>query len=295
MIYVYLLSILIARVVQAVFSKMSSNKAGNIAVTVRYTSYQYTLSAVLGLVLVLGSLSGLKIDLPTAAIALLSGASLFFSTFFSIYGMKSGTVSLVSMFSTAGLLVPVAAGVFLFDQPVSLLQGVGTAVFFVSAWLLIKNSENTYNGFSLKTFLLLMGAMLANGLTMLAQQMYTHYVPNGSISLFSLLSFGIAAAAGYPAALIMGRRQADGGEKVRLGKTLYICGAALAAAVFVINQFATKLTALLPPVFLFTFINGGGTVISTLVAAAMYKEKLSVYSILGVIIGIGAMVIIKLC
>ena len=192
MIYVYLLSILIARVVQAVFSKMSSNKAGNIAVTVRYTAYQYTLSAVLGLVLVLGSLSELKIDLPTAAIALLSGASLFFSTFFSIYGMKSGTVSLVSMFSTAGLLVPVAAGVFLFDQPVSLLQGVGTAV-------------------------------------------------------------------------------------------------------FVINQFATKLTALLPPVFLFTFINGGGTVISTLVAAAMYKEKLSVYSILGVIIGIGAMVIIKLC
>lgn len=297
MIYVYLLSILIARVVQAIFSKMSSNKAGNIAVTVRYTAYQYTLSAVLGLVLVLGSLSELKIDLPTVAIALLSGASLFFSTFFGIYGMKSGTVSLVSMFSTAGLLVPVAAGVFLFDQPVSLLQGVGTAVFFVSAWLLIKNSENTYNGFSLKTFLLLMGAMLSNGLTMLAQQMYTHYVPNGSISLFSLLSFGIAAAAGYPAALIMGRRQAeaDGGEKVRLGKTLYICGAALAAAVFVINQFATKLTALLPPVFLFTFINGGGTVISTLVAAAMYKEKLSVYSILGVIIGIGAMVIIKLC
>ena len=139
--------------------------------------------------------------------------------------------------------------------------------------------------------------MLSNGLTMLAQQMYTHYVPGGSISLFSLLSFGIAAAAGYPAALILGRRQAeaDGGEKVRLGKTLYICGAALAAAVFVINQFATKLTALLPPVFLFTFINGGGTVISTLVAAAMYKEKLSVYSILGVIIGIGAMVIIKLC
>ena len=38
-------------------------------------------------------------------------------------------------------------------------------------------------------------------------------------------------------------------------------------------------------VFLFTFINGGGTIISTLAAAAIYKEKLSVYSILGVIIG----------
>ena len=188
MIYVYLFSILAARVVQAVFSKLSSNEANNIVLTVKYTAYQYSVSAALGLILLLADMSNLKIDLPTLGIALLSGVSLFFSTFFSIYGMKSGTVSLVSMFGTAGLLVPIIAGGFLFGQPVSILQGVGTAIFFVSAWLLIKNSKNTYNGFSLKTLLLLIGAMLANGLTMLAQQMYTYYVPNGSISLFSFLS-----------------------------------------------------------------------------------------------------------
>ena len=200
MIYVYLFSILAARVVQAVFSKLSSNEANNIVLTVKYTAYQYSVSAALGLILLLADMSNLKIDLPTLGIALLSGVSLFFSTFFSIYGMKSGTVSLVSMFGTAGLLVPIIAGVFLFGQPVSILQGVGTAIFFVSAWLLIKNSKNTYNGFSLKTLLLLIGAMLANGLTMLAQQMYTYYVPNGSISLFSFLSFGSVAAAGLPTA-----------------------------------------------------------------------------------------------
>lgn len=155
MIYVYLFSILAARVVQAVFSKLSSNEANNIVLTVKYTAYQYSVSAALGLILLLADMSNLKIDLPTLGIALLSGVSLFFSTFFSIYGMKSGTVSLVSMFGTAGLLVPIIAGVFLFGQPVSILQGVGTAIFFVSAWLLIKNSKNTYNGFSLKTLLLL--------------------------------------------------------------------------------------------------------------------------------------------
>ena len=294
MIYVYLFSILIARVVQAVFSKRSSNEVKSIALTVRYTAYQYAISTALGLILLLTDVSGGKINAATVIIALLSGVSLFFSTFFSIYGMKSGTVSLVSMFGTAGLLVPIVAGVFLFDQPISLMQGVGTAIFFVSAWLLIKNSKNTYNGFSFKTFLLLLGSMLANGTTMLAQQMYTHYVPDGSISLFSFLSFGIVAAAGLPTALVMGKTEKYKGENIKLGKTLYICGIALAAAVFVINQFATTLTALLPPVFLFTFINGGGTIISTLVAAVIYKEKLSVYSILGVIIGIGSMVLIKL-
>ena len=284
MIYVYLFSILIARVVQAIFSKRSSNEVDNIALTVKYTAYKCAVSAGFGLILLLTDISNIRFDLPTVSIAALSGVSLFFS----------GTVSLVSMFGTAGLLVPIIAGVFLFDQPVSLMQGIGTAIFFVSAWLLIKNSKNTYSRFNFKTFLLLIGSMLANGTTMLAQQMYTHYVPNGSISLFSFLSFGIVAAAGLPTALVMGKTEKYKGENIKLGKTLYICGIALAAAVFVINQFATTLTALLPPVFLFTFINGGGTIISTLVAAVMYKEKLSVYSILGVIIGIGSMIMIKM-
>lgn len=294
MIYIYLFSILTARVIQAIFSKLSSKETENIVQTVKYTAYQYTVSALLGLVLLLTDISGIKIDLPTIAIALLSGISLFFSTFFTIYGMKSGTVSLVSMFSTAGLLVPIIAGAFMFKQPVSLVQWVGIVLFFLSAWLLIKSSENTYDGFNFKTFLLLIGAMLSNGLTMLAQQMYTHYVPGGNISLFSFLSFGAVTIFGVPAALSMGRSEKNTDLDKNLSKTLYICGFALAVAVFVINQFATSLTALLPPVFLFTFINGGGTIISTLVAAVMYKEKLSLYSILGVIIGLSSMIIIKL-
>lgn len=294
MIYIYLFSILIARVIQAIFSKLSSKETENIVQTVKYTAYQYTVSALLGLVLLLTDISGIKIDLPTIAIALLSGISLFFSTFFTIYGMKSGTVSLVSMFSTAGLLVPIIAGAFMFKQPVSLVQWVGIVLFFLSAWLLIKSSENTYNGFNFKTFLLLIGAMLSNGLTMLAQQMYTHYVPGGNISLFSFLSFGAVTIFGVPTALSMGRSEKNTDLDKNLSKTLYICGFALAVAVFVINQFATSLTALLPPIFLFTFINGGGTIISTLVAAVMYKEKLSLYSILGVIIGLSSMIIIKL-
>ena len=294
MIYIYLFSILIARVIQAIFSKLSSKETENIVQTVKYTAYQYTVSALLGLVLLLTDISGIKIDLPTIAIALLSGISLFFSTFFTIYGMKSGTVSLVSMFSTAGLLVPIIAGAFMFKQPVSLVQWVGIVLSFLSAWLLIKSSENTYNGFNFKTFLLLIGAMLSNGLTMLAQQMYTHYVPGGNISLFSFLSFGAVTIFGVPTALAMGRSEKNADLDKNLSKTLYICGFALAVAVFVINQFATSLTALLPPVFLFTFINGGGTIISTLVAAVMYKEKLSLYSILGVIIGLSSMIIIKL-
>jgi drug/metabolite transporter (DMT)-like permease len=69
---------------------------------------------------------------------------------------------------------------------------------------------------------------------------------------------------------------------------------ALAVSVFVINQLATISTVLVSPVILFTFINGGGTVISTLVAAVVYKEKICKKTAVGIIAGIASLVIIKM-
>lgn len=294
MVYIYLFSILLARVVQAIFSKRSSNEVRSLTLTVKYTTYQYTISSVLGLILLMFGAQGFQINYVTVGIVLLSGISLFFSSFCSLYGMKSGTVSLVSMFGTAGLIVPIIAGVFMFHQPISMMQGFGTGLFFVSAWLLIKNSKITYSNFSMKTVLLLAGAMLANGFTMLAQQMYTYYVPNGNISFFSFASFVVVAVLGVPVIAIVGKTEKTAVENTKFSKSLLICGIALAGAVFVINQFVTSLTTLLPPVILFTFVNGGGTIISTLVAAVMYREKLSFFSILGVILGIVSFIIIKM-
>ena len=67
----------------------------------------------------------------------------------------------------------------------------------------------------------------------------------------------------------------------------------LAIAVFIINQLATLSTAFVSPVVLFTFINGGSTIIAAIVAAVCFRERLTVRSVLGIIIGVASMVIIK--
>ena len=210
--------------------------------------------------------------------------------------MKSGTVSLSSMFGTAGMIIPLIAGVFLFNQPIHAMQWVGVALFFVAAWLLIGSSKKIYTNFSFKTLLLLIGTLLANGGTMLAQQMFTAYVPDGDVSVFSFLSFGIISILGLIMFLFVKNKKTYDAEETTGSskKTLVICGIALAVAVFVINQLATFSTLLVSPVILFTFINGGGTIISTVVAAILYKEKLSRRTVAGVVLGILSLVVIKL-
>lgn len=293
---IYILIILLCRVVQAVFNKRLSNGIRNISMFIGYASFQNAVSAALGLGLILLAEHGFNVNLPTVVISVFAGLTLFCAGLCSVYAMKSGTVSLDSMFGTAGMLVPILAGIFLFNKPITVFQWFGVALFFTAAWLLIGSSRKIYSTFSLKTLLFLIGSMLSNGGTMLAQQMFTIYVPNGDVTVFSFLSFGVVAVlGGVASATIFGKKRAD--ESVQADKSvknLVICGVALAAAIFIINQFVTLAAATMSPVVLFTFANSGGTVISALVAALIYNERLSKSSAAGVILGIISFVIIKM-
>ena len=83
------------------------------------------------------------------------------------------------------------------------------------------------------------------------------------------------------------------GDSKPLSKKLLFYGAILSTAVFIINQLATISTVLVPPAVLFAFINGGSTIIATVVAAVCIKEKLTFRSVCGVLMGVTALVVIK--
>lgn len=288
----YITVILLCRVVQALFFKRSSLEIKNIPMLVKYTSFRNTISTALSIIVLLICFNGFKCDILTFTFAFMSGISLFVCSAFGIYSVKFGTVSLNSMFSTAGMLIPILAGLFFFNQPISPMQWAGLVLFFAAVYLLIQSSKKIYNGFSLKAFFLLMGSLVFNGTTMLSQQLFTRYVPNGDVSVFSLISFSVPAVLGFLVFSFMPKKYKENNE-TKISKSLILCAFALAGAVFVINQLATLSTALVPPVILFTLINGGETIISTIVAAVVYKEKLSVKSVIGVLLGITSFIIIK--
>lgn len=292
----YISVILLCRVIQAIFSKRTSNEITGFPLLIKYTTFTKSVSALFALALLIISDNTLRINTLTVLISVLSGLTLFFSSFCSIYGMKSGTVSAVSMFGTAGLLIPLIAGAVLFDQKINLFQWLGVAIFFASAYLLMKSSKDTYSNFSIKTALLLIGALVSNGGTMLMQQMFTQYIPEGDVSLFSFISFASVAVLGLPLIPAMKGKsngESDNSKGDKMTKRLILYAVSLAVALFIINQFATLSTAMVSPVILFTFINGGGTIISTVVAAILYREKLTKKTTAGVLLGIVSLVLIK--
>ena len=285
--------ILMVRVVQQYTNKSSSmlmpkTLYGNTT----YFMLQNLLAAVSAVILLLISGEFSKIDLPTILYSGFSGIMLVICSACGLYAVRAGTMALSSMFSTAGLIVPCIAGIILYDEKMRLMQWLGIALFLCAAFLLISSGKKIKADFSPKTILLLIGAMLSNGITMTLQTVFKREVVGGSVTAFSFLSFIIPALillsfmSGY-------RVKAPEQCKEKPEKKLILLALVSAIVLFVINQLATTAADKVQPVVLFTFINGGNTIIAAVMAALVFKEKLTVKSVLGIVLGIGALVIIK--
>ncbi len=317
MVWMYIGIIMIMRVVQSVFSKKSADKMPqNMIGYLKYTAVYQGVAALSAGVLLLAEIIGGKSLTgigETTLYAGLSGAALAIYCMCTIYCLETGTMVLNSVFSTAGLLIPTVASIFLFGETLAWYKWLAVAIFMVGAYLLIGNSKHIYGKFKLSTLVVLLLTLTTNGVTMLLQKLFGERVEGGSVSLFSFATFAsgvlfvlVILAVAYAAYRFGGKNETaeksgentftifpKENESLKIGGGLLIYGAVLGIALFVINQLATMSAPLISAVALFATINGGATVISAIVGWLMFNEKSGYKSIIGITLSVGSLILLQ--
>ncbi len=291
--YIFLIIILLLRVPQNFSSKKTSGLVTNSQSYFLYGTYSYTLSGLIAFVMLLfDGMSGFS--LPAVGISALGAVSLAVSLFCSIEALKSGVMVLAAMAGSAGLLLPCIAGIFMFNEPMKPMQFIGIALLIFSGWLLIGYSKEQTGSFTPRTLLLLIGSMLSNGSVMLAQKMFSKYLPDTSVSIFSFLTFGLIGI-GMFIGLVPSLLSQSGRAKIAaVPKPVFLYGTISSIILLAINQLATLAGRNVPSAIMFPINDGGATIITAITAAIFFKEKLTVRSVCGLILGIGSLIVINL-
>ncbi len=291
--YIFLIIILLLRVPQNFSSKKTSGLVTNSQSYFLYGTYSYTLAGLIAFVMLLfDGMSGFS--LPAVGISALGAVSLAVSLFCSIEALKSGVMVLAAMAGSAGLLLPCIAGIFMFNEPMKPMQFIGIALLIFSGWLLIGYSKEQTGSFTPRTLLLLIGSMLSNGSVMLAQKMFSKYLPDTSVSIFSFLTFGLIGI-GMFIGLVPSLLSQSGRAKIAaVPKTVFLYGTISSIILLAINQLATLAGRNVPSAIMFPINDGGATIITAITAAIFFKEKLTVRSVCGLILGIGSLIVINL-
>ncbi len=293
--YSYLAIILLMKFVQKLYNKKTSVMIKGAVQYLGYGAYRYILSGAMALALMLIAGGSGDIGPMSFAISALGSLALAVSIYCSLEAMKSGAIILVSLASSAGLLLPCIFGIFMFDEPMSTWQFVGIGLLLISAYLLVGYSKKLTGSFTKKTLLLLLGGMLSNGLIMIAQKMFSKYLPDASVLVFSFLSFGLAGLA-MLILLLPQLKNKEGREKfASLPAAAWGYGAILSVALLIINQLATLAGRVIPSAIMFPINDGGGTIIAALSASICFGERLTPRSVAGLALGIVSLIIINLC
>lgn len=313
MVWLYISIIMVMRVAQSFFSKKNATTLHKNGVSyVKYTAYYQAVAGFFALVLFLiellsgASVSGVG---ETFVYAIISGIALAISSTLGIYILCQGTMVLSSLFATAGLIVPTVASIFLYKEYIVWYQWIALIVFMMGAFFLAGGSKKVYGKFTISQLLVLTLNLILSGTTMLMQKMFGMNVEGGNVSLFSLLSFLSSALIFILILPIMQalknkattQPQEDKfslypatPEQGKITKPSFLYGLILALAVFLVNQLSTISTPLIEAVVLFAIICGGATIISALVGAIVYKEKITWRTVVGLILGIGSLILLKI-
>ncbi len=291
--YIFLIIILLLRVPQNFSSKKTSGLVTNSQSYFLYGTYSYTLAGLIAFVMLLfDGMSGFS--LPAVGISALGAVSLAVSLFCSIEALKSGVMVLAAMAGSAGLLLPCIAGIFMFNEPMKPMQFIGIALLIFSGWLLIGYSKEQTGSFTPRTLLLLIGSMLSNGSVMLAQKMFSKYLPDTSVSIFSFLTFGLIGI-GMFIGLVPSLLSQSGRAKIAaFPKPVFLYVTISSIILLAINQLTALAGRNVPSAIMFPINDGGATIITAITAAIFFKEKLTVRSVCGLILGIGSLIVINL-
>lgn len=287
---IFILIIMLMRVVQSVYSKQTAIfLPDGLKPYVRYMAIYQGFATLFAAVALCFSGGFSSCNAMTVIIAACSGACLTIGSVCSLKALSGGTMVLNSVFSTAGLIIPCILGIFVFNEALEPIHAICILAVLFSTILLIDASKKVSGGFSVKTLCYLLASFISNGLVMFCQKLFGMMIPNGNVSMFSFITFLIPTVALMLFNIFIPKDE----SRAKFPKKLCLFAVCQAFAVFVIQQLVTLLTPTMHSAILFTLVNGSATIITAVVGAVMFREKLTAKTYAGIILGVGALIMIN--
>ena len=210
----------------------------------------------------------------------------------SIAALGCGPMSYTSVIISFSTLISALSGVMFFGETLGWAQAVGIIFMLASFALAAERGAETKKA-NFKWLLLCLVAFFATGAIGIMQKVHQSSAYKGELNAFLIVAFVSSAVLCSLMAVVSGARERTGEGDVERGengkKALFAALLLMlinGVCVSLNNKFNLYLSGVMESAVFFPIVNGGGLVLSTLAAVAVFKERLTKKQWLGVALGI---------
>ncbi len=256
------------------------------------------LCTVTGIIVVLcsGHASFLIPDTNGLLIYILSGVSTAFFVAFWLLAIRKSAYMLMDVFLLAGTLVPMLLSGAFFDESIQLHQWGGFLLLLIAVIIMCSYSSNIKQKLSFTSLLLIVLTGIMGGVTNFSQKLFVNLCPEAPASVFNLYTYIFSAVTLIIFYFIFSKTEKNQGVGISfksIPKKVIIYIIIMAVCLFANSFFNTKAAYFLDSAKMYPFEQGASLVLSSLMSAIFFKEKLTLKAIIGIIITFIALLIIN--
>ena len=227
-------------------------------------------------------------------ISALSGVSTAAFVVTWLLSVRGSAYMLVEVFLMGGVTVPLLLSAIFWGEEISILQMLGLLLLLASVWC-ITTQKAEGGRFSLRGFPLLILCAVCYGISDFSQKLYVNEIECVDVSLFNLYTYVFAALALGICSLIAHRSGRGREEKAPLAavRSVFIYVLIMALCLFLNSFFKTLAAQSLDAVLLYPLNQGCAVLLSLAMSTFLFGERMKLKGIVGVVLSIGAMVLIN--
>ena len=241
--------------------------------------------------------SSLTLDPTVIWISALSGVctSLFVVSW--LLAIRTGAFMMVDVFLLMGVLIPLVVCAIFFDEPIIPIQWIGIAVLIIAGYVMCSYNAKLKGKMTFKAFLMLLLCAASYGCTDLSQKLFVNLVPEGDNSVFQLYTYIFAALTLVICSLVFRSHEKKTNElrsPIAVVKPIAIYVGVMAICLYANSYFKTAAATYLDAAQIYPLSQGGALVLAMIMAAIFFKEKITIRSIIGVVLCAVALLMINL-
>ena len=221
-------------------------------------------------------------------VALISGfAQGAFATTW-LLAVRTGAYTMLDAFLTAGILIPTVLCRFLYDEPIRPLQWLGFMILLGAVCILCSYNNSIKQKLTRKGVGLLVACSASSGVVDLAQRVMNHSYPGMAAATYQFYAYLFAMLFLVGLTVLIKPKAAKPVSVKKIGWHLVV----MAVCLF-INSYSKQYAAKrIPAVAMYSVCQGGGLILSAVMAAVFFHEPLKKRSVIGMLFIFAAMLLI---
>lgn len=292
--YLFLIISLFAGTLKGYCGKKTSSYTDSIGNAVFVNTIRMFLCILIGFVLILAT-EDLRILIPSRTLLLVSALSGISSAVFVVTWLitvKKSSYMMLDIFLMMGVLIPLSASSILYSESIKPTQWVGIGILFIAVVIMCSYNNSIKTKLTLPSIILLLICGIANGIADFSLKLFTECSPDGSAAAFQFYTYVFAALVLIVSYAVIRKKTPDPSKTdlKKIFKYVFI----MALCLFANSYFKTLAARYLSAVLLYPLNQGCALLLSAIMSAVLFKEKLTHKAVIGMVTAFAGLLIINL-